>query len=213
MPVRGSILAVVLCALGCGSGGSSPAALDAASGGSSGGAGGGGVPGTGGAEAGGSGGAGMGGSSGGGGAGGSSARGTFDSIWQRSSADLQITDTKDPGSLKQGSVTFPAGMAVPGDGRTVEFYEQLKDDAHIIYAYLAGQGVYYRFSYPAIRVDETYLVVGAAGQHLFELKEGRLVDNTTSYAGTTYVVSIATYTRYTGAFPPATWPLQMVEVK
>lgn len=204
MPVRRAILAAVLWTLGGCGGGSSPAAVDAASGGSAGSSGSAGSAGSGG-------GAGMGG--GAGGAGGSSAPGGFDSIWRRASADLLITESTNPGLPRQGTITFPASVPLPGDGRAVEMYEQIKDDALITYAYVAGEGVYYRFSQPATHLEDTYLVPGKGGAHLFELKEGRLVDQSSQVLGTTLLVSTATYERYTGTFPPASWPTQMVEVK
>jgi hypothetical protein len=138
--------------------------------------------------------------------------GTFDSIWKRESALLQTIDSTSPFPTTQ-PITLPSTITEPVDGREVDFYQQILNDTLISYVWRTEDTSYYRIEQALTKANDSYVLSTDGASHLFLIKNGRLTDQTSMPFGQAVFISTATYAKYDGPFPPATWPAEVIDFK
>ena len=144
---------------------------------------------------------------------GSSDPGAFDSIWKRQSARVNVIDPAAPSTPSNVLVNLPATITEPVDGRELDMYQQILNDKLLTFAYRTGDSAYYRIEQPATKINDSYIAGSSGTTYMFTIMDGRLVDQTSSSLGSGVYISEATYVKYAGAFPPSTWPAQVIDFK
>ncbi len=152
-------------------------------------------------------------------AGGTAASGSFDSLWKRAASKISLIDTADPTKISSVDVALPDTLPDGTSGQEIDAYQKIEASQLVTYAFRTGDSVYYRFARALQKADDATYVATYDGSltsgqdtHIFTIEAGQLVDQGTSQAGTLVISTQATYTRYSGAFPPSNWPAKMVEV-
>lgn len=139
-------------------------------------------------------------------------RGDADSFWKRARAELTVIPSD--GSMPVlGEVDLPATLTLPTDGRQVDVYVQVSDDALVTWAWIEGDAVHHRWTEPLTRFEDTWMGGSAEVTRMFALDDGYLVETTTQLLVDTQVLSVATHVALDGAFPPAGWPTDRVDAE
>jgi hypothetical protein len=172
---------------------------------------------TGGSNASGSGGAAGGGNEGGAESGGSTstATGSFDSIWKQTKADVLAFDGAGTAIPKQVTVDVPGLYSVPYEDASadVEVYQSIQNGVLITYARPAGASSYYRIKSALAGAGGIYTYsLGSKFSGIYQLVNGVLTFSASFSFGTLVGTSTAHFEKYTGDFPPATWPSDVVEL-
>ena len=152
------------------------------------------------------------GNGGNGGGGGNTTPAAFQGIWKQQSAEIIIIDPANPGAIRSETVTIPPTIAAPNDGRQVDIYQEIHNDAWVTYAHYAGDSVYFKTRQPLTKAEEAYVAYGEDGTHMYQIEDGNLVDNATVPFGSVQTTSVITFAKHPGAFPPSSWPQQAVEL-
>lgn len=136
----------------------------------------------------------------------------FQGFWKQASAELFIVDPANPGAFVNETVTIPATIEAPNDGRPLDAYHEIRDDNWVSYVHYAGDSVYYSTRQPLTKGEENYVTFSEDGTHLYEIKDGGLVDTAITPFGAMQVTAEIIFTKHQGAFPPSSWPRQVVEL-
>jgi hypothetical protein len=94
----------------------------------------------------------------------------------------------------------------------VEIYQGFENDSLVVYAYYAGDSVYYKARQSLTRAGDGYFGTLGDASHVYQLKDGHVVDVTSSSLGSVQFTGEVTFTRYQAAFPPSSWPRQSVDL-
>lgn len=146
-----------------------------------------------------------------GGSGGVPGGGSIDGIWTPASATVQAIDLKT--GVKSATLTAPLAPLPWDDGRPTELYEEIRAGTLYVYGHVQGDNVYYRMQTPLVHVGDGYsATMGGGTSHAFLMKDGALTETSFAKVGATNFVVSAKLQRYGGAFPPAGWPAQAVDL-
>jgi hypothetical protein len=136
----------------------------------------------------------------------------FQGIWKQSSAELFIVDPANPGAFVTETVSIPATIEAPNDGRQVDVYHEIRDDQWVSYVFYAGDTVFFSARQPLTKSDDSYVAFLDDGTHLYEIKDGALVDTAITPFGGAQVTAEIQFTKRQGAFPPSSWPQRGVDL-
>jgi hypothetical protein len=146
--------------------------------------------------------------------GGSGEPGDFGSIWRRERAELTLIDAMSPAATKSIELDIPNKVTHDEYETDVELFEQIKDDQLIVYAHYDDSEIYYRVVSPLQQADDSYILQSSAGlSGMYSIEEGALKLSQTQATETQVVLSETFYENYTGDFPPADWPTEVVELE
>jgi hypothetical protein len=148
-----------------------------------------------------------------GGRSGSGAKGDFDSIWRRSSAEVAALGTSVPSAVRETHLELPAKFEHPEYGTEVETFEQIKGDALIVYAHFDDSEVYHRLHFPLMGAGGSFTWIGKNATGVYELHDGALRLTMTQQTNTAVIMTTTHYEPYTGDFPPPDWPTEAVDVE
>ncbi len=140
--------------------------------------------------------------------------GEFGSIWRRATAELTVVDAMNPTATVNAKVDIPNKVTHEEYETDVELFEQIEDDELILYAHYDDAEVYLRVVYPLMKDDDSYVLQSSSGATgLYSLEEGVLKLTQTLTSDMTLVLSESHYQKYTGDFPPADWPTDLLELE
>jgi hypothetical protein len=148
-----------------------------------------------------------------GGLSGSGAKGDFDSIWRRSSAEVAAVSTSAPVGVRETHLELPAKIEHPEYGTDVEIFEQIQGDALIVYAHFDESEVYHRLHFPLMGAGGSFTWIGKNATGVYELNDGALRLTMTQQTNTAVIMTTTHYEPYTGDFPPPAWPTEAVDVE
>jgi hypothetical protein len=142
----------------------------------------------------------------------SSAKGTFDSVWKQSQAEVTTFSLTGGGVPTEATVNLPALYPVPDTDSEVEMYQAFRDGMLFTYAHVVDTPSYYLVKSPVTAVDDGYYLSLGLISGLYTLEDGVLTFSTQFSTSTAVGMSTSRFEPYTGDFPPPDWPSEMVEL-